>query len=221
MSGAARGPQDRLPLHQELYLLAHDRSGKLLVHRTSMALGLAGAVLLELVLSERVTFIEGRATVTDRTPIGDAVADGILPLILREHASRDLKFWIKRVAEDVYDRTCGCLTAEGVLTRVTKRPMGMLPARTRFQLSDMASVVRASSGVRSAVEGLKPPDARCAALCGLLGVLRVDSELYLLQPSGQVIGRLNAIARASSPVVREVVGVVDTFIAEAAVAIYR
>ncbi|MEV8637980.1 GPP34 family phosphoprotein [Streptosporangium sp. NPDC051023] len=211
---------NRLPLPQELYLIAHEPSGKPLVHQSSMALGLAGAALLELALSDRVTIARGRGIVADGTPVGDAVADGLLPLILRDRFGGDVKSWIKKAAGDVYDRTRGSLITAGVLTQVTKRRMGVL-SQTRHELADMAWVVRACSGVRSAVEGREQPDARCAALCGLVGVLKVDAALYLGRPSSQLVGRLRAIAGENSPVVQEVVGIVETLINEAAIAVYR
>ncbi|MEV4356687.1 GOLPH3/VPS74 family protein [Nonomuraea sp. NPDC004186] len=201
---------NRLPLHEDLYLIAHDQSGKPLIHQSSMALGLAGAVVLELAVSGRVTVADGRATVS-RPPAGDtpvSLADG------------DVRLLIKKAANGLYDRTREALVASGVLVRVSRRRLGMLPY-TRHQLADIASVVRASSGVRSAVEGWKPPDARCAALCGLVAVLRLESELYLDQPANRLVGRLREIASAAPPVVGELVAVVDTLVGEAAVAVYR
>ncbi|NUP76245.1 MAG: GPP34 family phosphoprotein [Nonomuraea sp.] len=208
------------PLHQELFLIAHDQSGKPLVHQHSMALGLAGAVLLDLALSERVTLVRGRVEVADHTPFGDPVVDSLIPMIVRDRADRDARFWIKKLAEDVHDRTRQSLVGAGVLVMVTRRRLGMLPY-TRYQLADIASVVRASAGVRSAVEGWKQPDGRGAALCGLVGALRVEAELYLDQPSARLIERLRAIASEHSPVVKEIVSLVDTMLGEAAVAVFR
>jgi hypothetical protein len=43
------GPRSVLPLHAELFLLAHDDdTGALLINQQSLELGLAGALLLEL-----------------------------------------------------------------------------------------------------------------------------------------------------------------------------
>src|SRR5436305_412890 len=48
-------PMARLPLTAELYLLAHDvYTGRLLIYKESLANGLAGAVLLDLWLDDRV-----------------------------------------------------------------------------------------------------------------------------------------------------------------------
>ncbi|MEV3984623.1 GPP34 family phosphoprotein [Nonomuraea sp. NPDC049758] len=210
----------RPPLHHELFLIAHDQSGKPLVHQHSMALGLAGAVLLDLALSGRVTVGQGRITVVDPTPVGDAVVDSLVPLMSRDRAEGEARFWIKKLAEDAYDRTRQSLVTAGVLVMVTRRRMGMLPY-TRYQLADIASVVRASAGVRSAVEGWKQPDGRGAALCGLVGALRLEAELYLDQPSARLVERLREIAGEHSPVVREVVQLIDDMLGEAAVAVFR
>ncbi|MEU8321883.1 GPP34 family phosphoprotein [Nonomuraea sp. NPDC048881] len=210
----------RPPLHHELFLIAHDQSGKPLVHQHSMALGLAGAVLLDLALSGRVTVGRGRIAVVDPTPVGDAVVDSLVPLMARDRAEGEARFWIKKLAEDAYDRTRQSLVTAGVLVMVTGRRMGMLPY-TRYQLADIASVVRASAGVRSAVEGWKQPDGRGAALCGLVGALRLEAELYLDQPSARLVERLREIAGEHSPVVREVVQLIDDMLGEAAVAVFR
>jgi hypothetical protein len=211
----------RLPIYQDLYLIAHDEAGKPLIHLSSMGLGLAGAALIELALGERVAVTQGRGAPSERARIrtGDAVLDGLLLLVTRND-DHDVRSWIKGAAKDIYSHTRKSLVSSGVLIPVTKRRMGMLPY-TRYQLADIASVVRASAGVRSAAEGWKQPDSRSAALCGLVAVLRVEEALYIDQPSSQLIARLRAIAGEHSPVVKELVDIVDHLVGEAAVAVYR
>ncbi|GAA2307708.1 hypothetical protein GCM10010149_67130 [Nonomuraea roseoviolacea subsp. roseoviolacea] len=211
---------NRLLLHQDLYLIAHTEAGKLLTHQSSLALGLAGAVLAELILADRVAVVQGRVTVFERGLTGDPIADAMVGRIPRDRDHEDVKFWIKTAAKDIYERTRDDLVAKGVLAPVTKRRMGMLPY-LRYQLTDITWAVRASSGVRAAAESWKEPDTRCAVLCGLVSVLRVEAELYLNQPAGRLIERLRAIADADSPEAKLVVDLVDTLVAEAAIAIYR
>ncbi|WP_433414693.1 GOLPH3/VPS74 family protein [Microtetraspora malaysiensis] len=211
---------NRPPLHHDLYLIAHDQTGKPLIHLSSLGVGLAGAVLLDLALSGHLEITQGRLAVYDRSPTGDMIADSLIPVILKDRDNRDTKFWLKKVAEDVYDRACGGLVAAGVLTRVTRRRMGVM-SQTRYEPADVAPVVRARAGVRGAVEAGEQPDARCAALCGLVGVLRLESALHLAQPSGPLVNRLRAIAREYPRPVNEVIGVVETLISENAIAMYR
>ncbi|MEV0614075.1 GPP34 family phosphoprotein [Nonomuraea sp. NPDC050404] len=206
-----------LPLHQDLYLIAHDQAGKPLVHASSLAVGLAGAALLDLLLAGHVKV--GSAGLTaEGQAIGDAVADGLLAMAA---AGPDPRSLLKQASMgDVYGRVREGLLGSGVLVRVSRRRMGMLPY-TRYELADIASIVRASSGVRSAVEGWKTPDARCAGLCGLVAVLRLESQLYLDQPAARLVTRLREIAAAAAPPVGRLVETVDTLVGEAAVAVYR
>ncbi|MCF6472331.1 GPP34 family phosphoprotein [Nonomuraea sp. MG754425] len=181
---------NRLPLHHDLYVLAHDQAGRPLIHQSSLALGLAGAALL------------------DRLPAGS-------------DPPPEARSLIKQVAANaVYERTRRGLLDTGVLVGVRGRRMGMLPY-TRYELADIASAVRASSGVRSAVEGWKPADARSAGLCGLVAVLRLEAELYLDEPAARLVSRLRQIAATAGPPIGGLVAIVETLIAEAAVAVYR
>ncbi|GII83600.1 hypothetical protein Ssi03_15900 [Sphaerisporangium siamense] len=212
---------NRPSLHQELYLIAHDDDGKPLIQPPSLRLGLAGAVLLDLALNGRVNVTQGRIAVYDRSPIGDTVADSLIPAILNDRVNRDLKLWIKQIAEDIYDRTCGSLVAAGVLTKVTRRRLGVL-AQVRYQPVDTTPAVRARAGVREATTDARgTPDAHYAALCGLVGVLRLESTLYINQPSNRLVGRLLTIAGEYSRPVQEITQTVDTLIGETAVAAYR
>ena len=60
-----------LPLHQELFLLAHDERGNALIPTPSLSLGLSGAVLLDLMLSGRIVVHSGLPAVQRPAPVGD------------------------------------------------------------------------------------------------------------------------------------------------------
>jgi Golgi phosphoprotein 3 (GPP34) len=80
----------RLPLHAELFLLAHDDdTGEPHINRRSLALGLAGAILLQLWLTQRVAIgwtydmatrrwapKPGRIALTTADPTGDPLSGG-------------------------------------------------------------------------------------------------------------------------------------------------
>ncbi|MFE0154316.1 GPP34 family phosphoprotein [Nonomuraea sp. NPDC059007] len=207
------------PLYQDLFIVCHHENGKPLIHRSSISLGLAGAVLIDLALYGRVR-LNGRAVVvTDRTPTGDPVVDAYAGAFLRERPELDAVTWSKTVAADSYDRARRQLLRVGLLTEVTGRRLGMLPY-TRYR-ADMASIVRASTDVRSAVSGWREMDARGAALCGLVLALQVHTELYIGQSPAQLTTTLRTIVNEHSPQVKELVGLFEALIGEAAVAVYR
>ncbi|MFI6299805.1 GPP34 family phosphoprotein [Nonomuraea sp. NPDC050790] len=208
------------PLYQDLFVVCHQENGKPLIHRSSISLGLAGAVLIDLALYGRVRLVGGRAVaVTDRTPTGDPVVDAYAAAFLRSQTNLDAVTWAKTVAADSYDRARRQLVRIGLLVEVTGRRLGMLPYR-RYR-ADMASIVRASTDVRSAVSGWREMDARGAALCGLVLALQVHTELYIGQSPAQLTTTLRTLVDEHSPQVKELVGLVETMIGEAAVAVYR
>ncbi|MBB5084902.1 GOLPH3/VPS74 family protein [Nonomuraea endophytica] len=207
------------PLYQDLFIVCHHENGKPLIHRSSISLGLAGAVLIDLALYGRVR-LKGRAVVvTDPTPTGDPVVDAYAGAFQRDRPELDAVTWAKTVSADSYDRARRQLVRVGLLTEVTGRRLGMLPY-TRYR-ADMAAIVRASTDVRSAVSGWREMDARGAALCGLVLALQVHTELYIGQSSAQLTTTLRTIVNEHSPQVKELVGLFEALIGEAAVAVYR
>ncbi len=213
---------DRLRLHQELYLIAHDEEGQPVIHVPALRLGLAGAVLLDLVLTERLDIIGGQLVVHDRTPVGDSVADTVVPALLadRNRQDRQLRIWLKRLAEDADERTRASLVAAGVLARTSRRRLGIMP-RTTYEPTSHAPTVIARSGPRYAVHGHQYPDPQCAALCGLLAVLRLHDTLYLDLPAADLLNRLRWIAYHQPRPVREITDTVEALIGELATAVYR
>ncbi len=209
-------------MHQELYLLGHEEDGRPLIHLPALRLGLAGAVLLDLVVTGRLHVAAGHLVVYDRTPLGDSVIDTVLRALLADRArrDRDLRTWLRCLAADADERSRGGLVAAGILTRTSRRRLGVLP-RTRYEPTAHGPAVVARSGPRYAVYGHQPPDAQCAALCGLLAVLRLHDTLYLDLPPGELLERLHAIALRQPRPMREITAAVEALIGELAVAVYR
>jgi len=212
-------PTPPLPLHHDLYLIAHGQSGRPVIPRSSIALGLAGAALLELALDDRVAIARGRVALSGPAgETGDAVADRLLALIAG--APGDVISPIVTASEGAYRHTREALVAGGVVLRLTRRRLGVLP-RTRYRPAGIAPVLRASSGVRSVVQGWREPDTRCAALCGLMAVLRLEEELHLDESRSLLADRLRKIADTGSREITQVVSVVETLVAKAAIPIRR
>src|SRR5262249_22008053 len=76
-------------LADDLYLMAHHEvSGKPLLQPRAVGLGLAGALLAELLLAGRVRVGPGGVVVAEAAPSGDALADSVLALVLGEEQRR-------------------------------------------------------------------------------------------------------------------------------------
>ncbi len=188
----------RLLLHEELYLLAHDDdTGEPHLSEPSLALGLAGAILLELAINEQVAVgwaynhddhqwlpEPGRLTRTTFKPTGNPLTDAALAAI--EHSAKT-GLSDRRIREflriygvsSLYQRVQAHLITIGLLQRTSRRRLaGLITTEANLPL-DRGFAIRARARIRTAVafhEGRstysdEQADDQCAALCGLIAVL--------------------------------------------------
>jgi hypothetical protein len=202
----------RLPLHQELYLFAHDRNGTPAIHLPSLSVGLGAAALADLVLTDRLAISAGRLVVRQAVAAGEPVTDSILAAVAAT-ATRDLGHWLRGVAGNIYERATGALVAAGLLTVGGRR--------RRYRPADPTQASVACARMRWATYGHEYPDPQCAALCGLTAVLRLERGLHLDEPSADVVARLSHLGRVYFPAGNELVDAVAYLVAEAAVSVYR
>lgn len=209
-----------LALQDDLFLHAHDESFKMLVHRTTLEIGLTGAALLQLWLAERIDLIEGLVVVRYSQRTGDPLCDRILEAILSLDNAHAPRTWVGWLNEGAYERVRDRLVDLGVVAQVATRRMGLV-AKSRYKVADKGLVVRLHGRTRYTVLGFEQPDVYTAALCALIGVLRLEGGLYVNRPAGEVLGRLDLIARTNDPNVRAFVAAVDATAASASVSMYR
>jgi hypothetical protein len=111
----------KLHLHEEILLLSlKDREGTV-EFGTDYHNALAGAILAELLLSERVRVVTEEkkvfAEVTDRTPIGDTVLDECLSKIDNAKRRETLETWVSQFASigQLKHRVAARLCEQGIL----------------------------------------------------------------------------------------------------------
>jgi hypothetical protein len=229
MNGAAPDRLARLPLRAELYLVAHDDDrGSPHVHPRTLAVGLAGAILLDLWLARRVypgwrfdagagrwILRPGQLAVIDPTGLGDPLADaalaGVRHTFRASPAGHQVRDWLRGfAATDLYERVRADMVAAGMLRRATRRRYGL--ARTDCYLAaDAAWAVRVRARIRSAAGRAGPgPDQQCAALCGLVDVLELVPCLYAPDLTAETFRPwLDDLLQGRDPAIAEVVTAVD------------
>ncbi|MEU5943100.1 GPP34 family phosphoprotein [Micromonospora sp. NPDC047548] len=218
----------QLPLRDELFLLGHnDDTGQPHVHRQALAFGMAGAVLIDLVLAGRIALDDdGRPGGQQRLwlhldrPVGDLIADTAIASVRYANPAPALRGWLAWFADDLYERTRAGLHAGGILHRTSRRRLGGL-ARTEVYLTTHSKwAVVARSRLRYLAAGREPPDNHTAALAGLVAVLGLATHLYL-DDTAAVTGQLRAIAEQHHRPVREITAAVDAAVGDLATAAYR
>jgi hypothetical protein len=243
--GNSPKPMARLPLRAELFLLAHnDDTGEPRVNEQSLAVGLAGAVLLELWLAQRVEIgwavnslarqwqrHPGHLTLTNDDPVGDPLSDAALATIRHTHhlahSQSQLKAWLRHfAAADLYQRVRANMVAVGVLRHASRRRYGLVKTDTYLAVHD-AWAVRARAHIGSVTNGYEhpqrpgreEPDEQCVALCGLVDVLELAPFLYHPAISDTRLRHLlRHIVHQHNPTIRDVIAAVDAGRGDLAVA---
>lgn len=227
-----------MTLAERLFLLSHDpdHEFRAVINLPTLATGLAGAVLVDLVLSDQISVDEDgltrlwgtspRGHVRPSDPVARAAfdlirsgVDGRHALEFRPYPARDL---IELLKPDIYQRTQASLVASGMLT-VTRRKF----RSDRYILADESHVAAIRAAVQWAVRGLNEPLLETAALCALIRAIRMVEPLYMKESSDELIERLNGIVRrvAGYPQpyagIADIAGAVEAVASDIVVAVYR
>jgi Golgi phosphoprotein 3 (GPP34) len=106
-------------------MIAHrDWDGKPLLSPRLMGLALAGAVLCELAMLERVGERDGDLIILNDTPVVEQVTGTVLQKVLGEPAPLPVKDWVAYLASDSVTAVAGRLVRAGVV-RASKRLRGV------------------------------------------------------------------------------------------------
>ncbi|MDQ2178873.1 GPP34 family phosphoprotein [Marinifilum sp. D714] len=114
-----------LNLVDQLTLLAlDDEKGSFIADSFSFAYGLAGAVILELSLQERIEVEGKKIKVKSKETCGDALLDYFLDKIKHSKKQRSIQTWVEIIGEKfsyIKDETLAKLIDEGILKKEEKK----------------------------------------------------------------------------------------------------
>jgi hypothetical protein len=200
-------------LRDDVFLLAHDDDGRLTVSEPVISSGLAGAMLVDLLLAGRVAVVGGRLSVIDSATTDDPQNDATLTAIAADEAPTGPRAWVAWISAGAYDRTASALEASGTVTRTTIRRLGLLPVNRCVASEE--DLVRVRARLRYGLHSPDPVDTGTAALAGLVRVLRLEGALLLSMPSAQLRAELDRLAGGNPTTVRQVISAVDAVISAA------
>ena len=107
---------------EDPFLTAHDDvTGKPRTAGRAIGLGLAGALLAELLLVERITMQDGLVVVVNRRPPNDALAHTVLDQLSSERQRHNLRTWLSYLAQTATERVGTRLERAGWVSRVASR----------------------------------------------------------------------------------------------------
>lgn len=172
-------------LADEFFLIAWDTavSGTPLLHVQATSLGLAGALLGELALMERVNVRGAHVEVTDRSPVQDPLAHSVLKLMTSTPEHADVRTWLAYLAQNTVEAVAARLVQTGLVVREESRSL-LLRKGVRYVATDYAKGAWPSARVEMLlVNGrpMTPADMALVAMADATGLL----DSILTDPHGR------------------------------------
>ncbi len=212
-----------LNLAEELMLLAlHDEKGTYhLSAFTGLDYGLAGAVLFDLILQERLRLEkEGIRVVKISPPTGDDILDDALALIHSSEKIHKPQYWIERIPYKIKQfkrRLLDRLVDKGILEHEEHRYLWVFTSQ-RYPTKDMAPEEEIKSRISNALRGKGDPDLRTAILISLVSASSMvdlavpKDERKAAKKRAKEIMKSNALSKAVSDVIDQIHAAVCTTI---------
>lgn len=188
-------------LADDLYLLAHDeRTGKPHLQPRATGLGLGGALLAELMLSQRVRLWQGRVFATSGVPPGDDLTRLVLDLVASERGHLPVGDWLLFLARTAARDVAVRLGRAGYLTRARKGRF----SRERWVPVDADCAFAPLTRIQATLRGSRPVAAQDAALGGLAAACGLGHQMDLYLPP-KAIRRVEEAIRHLDPGLRELI----------------
>lgn len=185
-----------LNLAEELLLLALEDEKGVVHHAASGTLdyALAGAILMELALKDRLRTEDNRLAVVDGSRTGDGVLDGALQDIEASRRARNLEYWVGRWGgQNFKDQLIERLVNKGILKEEEHRVFWIF-SRNRYPERDGAPERELRDRVRSVMLDKKEPEPRLAALICLIKACDLVGEIFTPHETELARKRLDEIS---------------------------
>ena len=196
-----------------MLLLLNDNGGKFVdVPAPSLDCALAGAVLMDLAMENRIDTDPERLFVVDTTPLDDDLLDPTLERIVASTETHDAAHWIRETtihADQIHDRSLARLVERGILRQEDDRFMWVFHTR-RYPVIDNRTVREVKLRLMGVLFSDEIPDARDILLislsdvCGIFGSLLSTAELDSAAERIAQVRKLDLMGREVTKAVREI-----------------
>lgn len=168
-------------LADDFYRLSHhDVTGKPRLHQRAIDLGLAAALLGELLHEQRIVFHEGTVVVADRTPPADSLAHTILDQLVMEPKQHTIRTWLAFLSQGAHQQvTQRLLRAGHVRTETSRR---ILRQTTIYVPVDMNVAAAPWALLSNRLRHRLPMEHQWLCLAGLAWATGLDSLVLELAP---------------------------------------
>ena len=195
-----------------ILILLDDEDGKFVrVPRWSLNYALAGGVLMDLAMENRIDTDIENLMLIDATPVGDSLLDPVLAEIAGEE-QKDIRYWLEQIAEragDIREEVLNRLVAQGILERQDDRFMWMFRSR-RYPMIDGEAEREVKLRIMEVLFSDEIPDPRDIMIiclvdaCGIFKELLSRRELGQVAPRVEMVRKLDLIGQAMSQAIRDI-----------------
>lgn len=181
-------------LAEELLLLAYDdQTGRHKVQNLDQ--GIAGAILLDLVLEGHIDLPGKHVTVTNSDPAGHPLLDEALQEMTKNKPRRP-NTWVDKLHRGSSRRVVDGLVSQSLLRHDTDRVLGIFPYR-RYRPVSTSVKSDAKRRLEGLVTGQHDADARTAALGALVYAMNMEKQAVPGHPRRQVRRTFKTVAEGS------------------------
>ena len=191
---------------EEIMLLLLDDEGErfLRVPDWSLRYALAGGVLMDLAMEDRIDTDLEKLTLVDPTPLGDDILDPVLADIAAATGTHDARYWVEQAAGRAYETREAAmerLIARGILEQREDRMLWMFRSR-RYPPVDGIAEIEVKLRIMEVLFAEVVPTPRdvviiCLAdACGIFSELLSSEDLREVQPRIELVRGMDLIGRA-------------------------
>lgn len=195
-----------------LLLLLHDTGGRFArMHQAVLGYALAGSVLMDLALENRIDTDLRKLVLADATPTGDALLDPSLDEIAAADGVYDARHWLERLARRAPDIRRGALARlveRGILERRDDRFLWVFRSR-RYPVVDGEAEREVKLRILDVLFGDTLPGPRDVVLiclgnaCGIFRAMLSEEELASAAPRFEQVRKMDLIGQAVTAAIAE------------------
>lgn len=190
-------------LADDLYLMSHHEvSGKPHLHPRAIGLGLAGALMAELVWMGKICVRPDAVVVADPTPPAEELASLVLGLLQSEREQHLAQVWLLYLARTATADVAQRLAKSGYLTRVSaRRPW----ASERWAPVDPDCAFAPLARILPVLDSSRPLTTEGAALAGLAVACGLSPRMLLYAPPKPARRNLDEVVAGLVPALRHLI----------------
>lgn len=200
-------------LADDFFLIAHDdRNGRSLLHPRATDLGLAGALLGELVLERRLSIDGQWLGVINSDPPPDPLAHTNLATIIAEPQHREVRTWLAFFGQSAVDAIGQRMIRTGLVQQIQVRRL--LKSTTRYVPLDINLPAGRVVRLRRLLTSPEPMRVADTTLAGLAEVTGLSGHI-LWDADQASIKRVRTLINGLPPPLRELIMQVEAAIGDA------